>query len=569
MGNSRNREDVGMTQPPIEAIIFDVGGTLRITQKRAASEKPAYIQKICDLIGSDLPAGQLLTQLEQRAKAYKGWSIRMKSGLNEVDFWTRWMLPDWPPEQIRPLAIQLNQIWREAQGVRKVLPEVRPLILELFRRGYHLGIASNTTTSTEVPQMLKDLGLAGYFESTVLSCTVKSRKPEPTLLLTAAGQMGIIPDRCAYVGNRADLDVPSARRASFQQVILIHDPILPPDDLSGADATISNLNELLELFPAPQVHRGGFAHFAYPPAINAALSSMWGIKNFERLDDFFEAALRLGFAKIELNHQVSQKMLDGIDLPVGRFSSVHEPCPAEVPTRILTERDWLISATDEEKRAQGVNCVKRSIDLAQRLKAEVVVVHSGNVIGDHSQENRLRNLLAAGQKSTPEYDLVREEMLGTRQKLCMARFEAVKRSLRELLAYAGSRGVRLGLENRYHWMDFPGLDEMEELLDLAGPDRLGFILDTGHASALDKLGFFPQWQWLDRFGSRLIGIHLHDTIGVTDHLAPGLGDIDFDAIRPYLPENAFRTLELGTQNTFSQVKTGFNYLAKKGYFHSL
>lgn len=558
-----------MTQPQVEAILFDVNGTLRVTEKRAQSEKPAYIQKICDLLGSDLPAGQLLAQLEQRAGAYKRWSLRMKSGLNEADLWVQWLLPDWPPEQIRPLAIQLNQIWREALGVRKVLPEVRPLILELFRRGYHLGIASNTINSIEVPQMLKDLGLAGYFECTVFSCTVKSRKPEPTLLLAAAGQMGIAPERCAYVGNRADMDVPAARRAGFQQVILMRDPALPPDDLSGADATISNLNELLELFPAPPVQRGGRDRRAYPPAINAALSSMWGIKNFERLDDFFEAALRLGFAKIELNHQVSQKMLDGVDLPVGRFSSVHEPCPAEVSTRILTERDWLVSATDGEKRAQGVACVKRSIDLAQRLKAGVVVVHAGNVTGDHSQESKLRSLLAAGQKSTPAYDLLYQEMLETRQKLCGARFEAVKRSLRELVAYAGSHGIRLGLENRYHWMDFPTLDEMEELLDLAGPDRLGFVLDTGHASAMDKLGFFPQWQWLARYSDRLIGIHLHDTVGVTDHLVPGLGDIDFDAIRHYLPENAFRTLELGTQNTFSQIKTGLNYLNQKGYFHSL
>jgi sugar phosphate isomerase/epimerase len=82
--------------------------------------------------------------------------------------------------------------------------------------------------------------------------------------------------------------------------------------------------------------------------------------------------------------------------------------------------------------------------------------------------------------------------------------------------------VRLGVENRYHHMDLPSLDEMGELLGLADADRLGFLYDVGHAQTLDRLGFYSHEEWLKRYGSRIIGVHLHDALGVEDHRMPGL-----------------------------------------------
>jgi sugar phosphate isomerase/epimerase len=105
---------------------------------------------------------------------------------------------------------------------------------------------------------------------------------------------------------------------------------------------------------------------------------------------------------------------------------------------------------------------------------------------------------------------------------------------------------------------------MEELLRLGDPDRLGFIYDVGHAQALDRLGFFSHGEWLKRYSSRIFGAHLHDVIGVSDHYAPGLGEIDFKYISNYLPENSFRTFELQPGNTLAQVKHGVNVLVDAG-----
>jgi sugar phosphate isomerase/epimerase len=278
------------------------------------------------------------------------------------------------------------------------------------------------------------------------------------------------------------------------------------------------------------------------------------------LPDFFYAARRMGYARIELNHQINSTMLAGIDLSRYQFSSVHEPCPSDVSTDKLKKRGWLISSPDEENRVRGVESIRRSIDLAHQIHAPVIVVHCGMVSTDLSAEKELRKLFDAGKTETDEYQEQKQNMMKRRADLIGPCFETVKKSLLELLDYAGQFRIRLGLENRYHYFDIPSLDEMGELLSLAEPDRLGFIYDIGHAQAMDRLGFYPHEDWLRRYASRIIETHLHDVIGVNDHYAPGLGEVDFEMVASYLPKDAIRTFELQATNSPEQVKAGLKFL---------
>jgi sugar phosphate isomerase/epimerase len=124
--------------------------------------------------------------------------------------------------------------------------------------------------------------------------------------------------------------------------------------------------------------------------------------------------------------------------------------------------------------------------------------------------------------------------------------------------------VKLGLENRYHYLDIPIIDEMEELLQLADSSQLGFIYDVGHAQALGRLGFFPPEDWLYRYSCRILGSHLHDVVGLSDHLAPGMGEINFKALSTRLPEGSFRTVEIQPGNTLAQLKDSIDYLVQVG-----
>jgi sugar phosphate isomerase/epimerase len=256
-------------------------------------------------------------------------------------------------------------------------------------------------------------------------------------------------------------------------------------------------------------------------------------------------------------------MLEGIDLSRYQISSVHEPCPADISADELKKRDWLVSSKNEDCRHEGVKAIQRSIDLAGQLNASIVVVHAGHVNPDTGPEKKLRALIASGRRESDEYSEIQGQMIQARAE-SEAGFESVRKSILELLDYAEGSGVRLGIENRYHYMEFPSPDELEILLSLASADHIGFLYDAGHAQTLDVLGFYPHEEWLKRFGHRIIGTHLHDVVGTTDHYAPGLGSIDFDMIASYLPEGALRTCEFQTFNTPEQVKAGLKVLVERG-----
>lgn len=300
------------------------------------------------------------------------------------------------------------------------------------------------------------------------------------------------------------------------------------------------------------------------PIYNASLSSMWAMKNFTDFADFFPAACGLGFARVELNHQVTPAMLKGVDLKQLRINSIHEPCPAFISAGELKNRDLLISSPDEERRREGLNAVKRSLDLARELGCEAVVVHCGQIQADTGMETRLRQLFENGQLGSPEFLELQSDFSKLRASLSGLYLQAVKASLLELLDYALRGRIRLGIENRFHFLDIPIIDEMGEILALAGPERLGFVYDVGHAQFQDRLGFCPYQAWLDGFGSRIIGVHIHDAHGVHDHLAPGMGEVDFKKIALYLPPDAFRTLEVKSSNTPEQIRKGMNILVDTG-----
>ena len=547
----------------IETILFDIGGTLRGSQERNLAEKTVFLSQISSLLELNLETNDLFNLLSDRAKAYGKWARNTLIELDEEGIWTKWMAPDCPQDLVVPNAIKLNQLWRDTVSCRTPFLETKDTVLELFRRGYRIGIVSNTTSSVEVPALLEELGIAGCVEAVLLSSQFGKRKPDPAILLEATGRMKVDPKHCVYIGDRLDRDVVSSRAAGFSKVIIMKsldvEPFESDDDGNlEPDLYITNLNHLLEIFPQKLNRQNG------KPVFDVTLSSMWAIKKFPLLSDFSLAAHNLGINKIELNHQVDSKMFERIDLGEMNVSSVHEPCPADISAVALKEKDWLISSTNELFRQRGVHSIKRSIDLAAQLKAPLIVVHCGQVNMDTSFETRLRALFNDGKSDSVEYCALKQEYIDLRNSLIVSHMTALKQSLIELLDYAAKFGIHLGLENRYHYFDIPTPDEMEELLALADSSALGFVYDVGHAQTMDRLGFFPHEEWLKRFSSRMLETHIHDVKGVTDHLAPGLGEVDFDRIAPYLSPDVIRTLELHVMNTPEQVSKGIDFLYAKG-----
>jgi sugar phosphate isomerase/epimerase len=291
---------------------------------------------------------------------------------------------------------------------------------------------------------------------------------------------------------------------------------------------------------------------------------MWAVGRFQNLADFFQEGKDLGFDRFELNHAIDSAMLDGLSLN-GMIPSVHEPCPADVSTAVLKERNWLISATEEENRQQGMAAVRRSIDLAHELGARVVIVHPGRVDVDPAYESKLVHLYHSGKFDQPEYVQAKQQYETARAAQADVNMKAVQQSLLELAEYADRLGIRLALENRFHYHEIPLPDELDKLLNLGCGDVIGYWHDIGHAQVLQHQGFYPHEEWLRRFAGHMLGVHLHDVIGIKDHLAAGKGVVDWEMIASYLPANVLLTHEVHSSNSPKEVMGGARWLHENGY----
>jgi sugar phosphate isomerase/epimerase len=96
--------------------------------------------------------------------------------------------------------------------------------------------------------------------------------------------------------------------------------------------------------------------------------------------------------------------------------------------------------------------------------------------------------------------------------------------LKPLADKAADTGVRIAIENGTNWSDWQFIIEM--VRDLEHPS-VGLNIDTGHAN----LGDMDPVKAIEAANSLLITTHLQDNYGkVDDHLAPGLGQIDWPGV---------------------------------------
>jgi putative hydrolase of the HAD superfamily len=244
----------------IQAIFIDVGNTLRILVKDEPYQARARKQ-IATLVGAQESPEAFCTLLDERYKIYRKWAFETLIEASERELWTRWMLPDWSAEKIAPLSGELTYLYRQTMGHRHAQPDTRQVIHELTRRGYRLGILSNTITEREIPEWLEQDDLSQYFPTVILSSIFGRRKPGPEIFWEAARKAGVEPSQSAYVADNPSRDVPGSRRAGFGMVILMLEPAeMETKDLTGEnkpDLVIHKLSELLDIFPPRQTPGNG------------------------------------------------------------------------------------------------------------------------------------------------------------------------------------------------------------------------------------------------------------------------------------------------------------------------
>ena len=291
-----------------------------------------------------------------------------------------------------------------------------------------------------------------------------------------------------------------------------------------------------------------------------ALSTMWMQHRFARLEDFASAARELGFGGIEVSHIVTNEMIGDTDISTLGIGSVHFPAPVQ-RSPFGRPAEALLSSSDDTERGWAVAQGFASIDLAVAAGARVVCLHLGEVPTEKHLEWALEQRFKGGQKGTATYAETQRLVEMDRQTKAKPALAAAQRSLEELAIYARPRSVKLGIESRVNHWQIPTFGELGALLAASDPGSVGFWYDCGHVQVLHNLGFHRHQDWLNAYRERIVGVHCHDVVGLRDHLLPGLGELDFQAIACALPEEAVITCELDWYYSPEEIVLGASTLA--------
>jgi sugar phosphate isomerase/epimerase len=224
-----------------------------------------------------------------------------------------------------------------------------------------------------------------------------------------------------------------------------------------------------------------------------------------------------------------------------------------------------LASTNPTERIRSVDAHKATIDAAVAYGARAVVVHLGNS-GVNSRQRTMLDVIARDGRNSDEHLRLRDQAWQEREAGKGPHLAAAIDSIRALGEHAIGTGVQLGLECRDNYVEIPSLDEFAEVLAACDGLPVGYWHDAGHGAKLDYLGFVEHEDFLRRYGSRIVGMHIHDTLGGRDHLAPGQGLTDFAMLARYLQPETIRTLELSRSVAAADITRGLDILEPLGVF---
>jgi sugar phosphate isomerase/epimerase len=272
----------------------------------------------------------------------------------------------------------------------------------------------------------------------------------------------------------------------------------------------------------------------------------------------------LGFEHVELGHGTRISLVEGIlqavESGVVRICSVHNYCPLPPGVFDAEPNLYLFSSRDELEWESAVRHTRDTIKFAARLGAQTVVLHAG-VVPTRRWMRKLIQLSETGKRDTPKYGRVLEKALAQRTRHQPRLFAQTIKCFHAIVSFAAEHKVSLGIETRYSLEEIPDENELEEMLRLFPGETVGYWHDFGHAQVRANLGVGLNDGWLDRFSSRLIGFHVHDTIGYAgDHQAPGDGKVDFQRLAGYARGDVPCVLELSPGVPPDRVRAGLEHI---------
>jgi len=136
----------------------------------------------------------------------------------------------------------------------RLFDDTMPTLLALEGRGYRLGLISNTPWGT--PEYLWEsqverFALAPHFPVRCFSSVIGFRKPDRRIFEAALAQVRLPAARTLFVGNEPEADIAGAAAVGMRTALICRTGRTTPPDAPRADLTVETLTELLDHLPGP------------------------------------------------------------------------------------------------------------------------------------------------------------------------------------------------------------------------------------------------------------------------------------------------------------------------------
>jgi putative hydrolase of the HAD superfamily len=237
----------------IEAVIFDLGGTLidwpdwdedidrrwALSYDYLTSTLPARHWPDCDAYvyamrtaekNHWLQVAEKQTSITPTGLLYDGFK-RLGCQVGEEE-----------------LLVALDGYARAVNGWAIIFPDTIPTLLELRKRGYRLGLLSNTWWAAEWHNAdLAAHGLTSLLDEVVYTSDLPYCKPHPSTFLKVTGLLDVEPARCVMVGDRMIDDISGALGVGMRAVWKQTPYPWPKPEHIVPTAVITDLAELLSL----------------------------------------------------------------------------------------------------------------------------------------------------------------------------------------------------------------------------------------------------------------------------------------------------------------------------------
>jgi HAD superfamily hydrolase (TIGR01549 family) len=250
----------GVGQHRIEAVIFDLGGTLMYFDApfpEVLSSANAALLDGLKKAGFPLDGPAFLKAFNAQLEAY--YSERASEFVEYTTLnilralLAEWGYPETPSEILRPA---LEEFYAVTQAHWQVEPDAVLTLQTLQQRGFHLGLVSNAGDDSDVQALVDKAGLRIYFDRILTSAAEGIRKPNPHIFQPLLDYWEVLPDRVAMVGDTLGADILGAHNAGLFSIWITRRGDTPANrdhlDTIQPDATISNLSELLVMLEKRQ-----------------------------------------------------------------------------------------------------------------------------------------------------------------------------------------------------------------------------------------------------------------------------------------------------------------------------